>query len=152
MTLLSSLTSDHEELQQIITAVWGFATLGGLNAIERDDAKMRKVRTFGEVKSVFDQTAMNAMGEAALFTLAEVNKELEEFARKKPKASRAQLGEFVITTIIREAFWQKRTAELLWMLGLQVVDKSAMAQLVQHHAKVVDNLARDPLQAEANKN
>ena len=143
MTLLSSLTSEHDELQDIITAVWSFAAAGGLNAIERDDGSVRTLRTLAEGKSAIDQVAMNAISEPPLTNLEEAEAELGGFKKKNPKASRSKLGNFAVTVIIRAAFWQKQTGELLWMLGLKPVDESLKTQLVQYHAKIIDNLAKD---------
>ena len=142
MALLSSLTSEHEEMQQIIAAAFAFATKQGLAAIQRDDQSLRKVHHFAEAKNVLDQMVVDALGEAPLYTLTDLNNELERFAKKSPKATRAKLGNFVVTSIIRAAFWLKRTDELCWILGVEITDEATRQQLVQYHAKIVKNLAQ----------
>ena len=143
MAQLSALTSEHEEFQLIITSVWAFASKHGLNSMERDDKNNRKMSSFAEAQMAFDNIVMNALGDRPLLALADVNAELEQFIKKTPKPTRPKLGNFVITTLIRAAFWQKRTGELCWMFGLDVTDPKLNTQLTQYHAKVVDNLAKD---------
>jgi hypothetical protein len=91
----------------------------------------------------FDQIVMNAMSESPLLSLADVRQEIEQSAKQKKKMSRSKVGNFVVTAILRAAFWQKHTSELCWLLGMEVADKALRSQLEAYHAKIVGQLLKD---------
>jgi hypothetical protein len=143
MTLLSDVPSQHPDFKEMTRLLWEFAAEHGISTIEKDETKNRQIKSFTEAQMFFDQIVMNAMSESPLLSLADVRQEIEQSAKQKKKMSRSKVGNFVVTAILRAAFWQKHTSELCWLLGMEVADKALRSQLEAYHAKIVGQLLKD---------